>query len=91
MMNGEKRKLDMNVWDTPGIDVNDSFHLDDFKDLDAVVLVYSIDLDSTYDAACSLFDNTKDIVPKDAIYFLAANKVDLDEKGLRQVDKSTGE
>ena len=53
-----------------------------------VVLVYSITLDSTFDAACNLYDNIKDVTGKDASYLLVANKKDLEEKGLRQVEES---
>ena len=82
-VNGEPKKLDLNVWDTPGLEHTETVKVDDFRDVDAVVLVYSIDLDSSFDAACALYDKAKEISGKNAVYFLVANKCDLDAEGRR--------
>ena len=46
--------------------------------MNAVVLVYSIDLDSSFDLVNNLYDITKAEVGEDVLFFLVANKCDLD-------------
>ena len=53
---GKLSTLTMSVWDTPGGDHFAKINEDDYRNVDAVILVYSIDKESTYDKISDLHE-----------------------------------
>ena len=49
----------MHIWDTPGGDHFTKVNAQDYMNADVIVMVYSIDLDSTYDNMFDLYEQAK--------------------------------
>ena len=87
IIGGIYETLEMQVWDTPGGDHFAKVNAQDYMNADVVVMVYSIDLDSTFDNMFDLYETAKSF-SQNSLYFLIGNKSDMDKKGKRQVEAS---
>ena len=56
---GEWETVNMNIWDTPGGDSATQAKSDDYMGADIVVMVYSIDKESSFDNMDDLYQNAK--------------------------------
>ena len=83
------KTLNLKVWDTPGGDNFANNRSIDYAHADVILLVYSIDKDSTLEALEEFIEDAKTYNEKEPKFFLVGNKVDLDAKGFRQVDRKT--
>ena len=70
--------LEMSIWDTPGGDHFTKVNSQDYMNADVIVMVYSIDLDSTYDNMFDLYEQAKSF-NQNSLFFLVGNKSDLDK------------
>ena len=55
----------------------------DYKDADVILMVYSIDKESTFESLTDMHEKATTLAPSNAKYFLVGNKVDLDKNGKR--------
>ena len=79
----------MDIWDTPGGDHLTSINASDYNNADAVVLVYAINMESSFESLQDMHERIKSINPK-CLFFLVGNKSDLDGQGFRQISKADG-
>ena len=83
------KTLILKLWDTPGGETYKHLRDIDYANAEVVILVYSIDKDSTLE---DLGDFLKDAQTfnknRKLKVFLIGNKSDLDAKGMRQVERS---
>ena len=86
-INGNKTRLILTIWDTPGADNFDDMRELDYKGADVAVMVYAIDKDSTLENVDGIVEKCEKFCNPPPLFFLVGNKVDLDEKGLRVVEK----
>ncbi len=56
---------------------------------DVVIMVYSIDKESTFDNMPDVYEQSK-AFNQSSLYFLVGNKSDLDKEGKRQVPMEDG-
>ena len=80
------KQIILNIWDTPGGEKFQHTREQDFANCDCAILVYSIDLESTFDVMDEFLQEAiKFGNGKKPLLLLVGNKSDLDTKGLRQV------
>ena len=82
-------EMKLNIWDTPGGDHFARVNAADYMNADVVIMVYSIDLESTFDNMHDLYETARTF-SQNSLYFLVGNKEDLDKSGKRQVEKASG-
>ena len=70
----------LEIWDTPG--ANHFSLKDDFNNADYAILVYSIDLESTYENIEDIYEKISASNPQTK-FVLVGNKSDLDKEGKR--------
>ena len=82
------KTIKLKIWDTPGTEHFQATQAFDYNHADVILLVYSIDKDSTFEALEDFMEDAKKFNTKTPKFFLIGNKSDLDAQGFRQVQRA---